>query len=505
MSLTRSCRSLYYQATLVLWKHIKLDLTVSTTKAHHHLFDSTTSAILFNTLASNSVSPYALSCIRQLSLNMGTSTTPDFMLNFLAPRLLNPALLQHLRSVTFHGPTWNNIRAIPELICAFPATTTTVSIHDISLSCLAELALPIGPLNRMLTSLSLNFSSFNNKSSDIDLLSQLLKLLPRLHTFALSFNYEFDLCDDMFLESRISSLFWNMDTHNPNMAKISIYDFPPYLHFNPQCLPPSTKEFLFHTNEIDCELRFITQLLTSCRTKLTSLSLRIAQSIEEQENVVLDDYCISLTSLTELTLDVPCTSHTSLLATLIKANRQLSRIALSGLSTTGLCQLLHCRNSLRQLYIYSFAAICSPECPSLVIQAVMSHFPALRLLSLPPMPEELFQKCIFMKQQHQLPYLSLILSHQPFAASTFAYATISSTHSTPIGSPSPSPSLEQQDPANQSHQSPSFSSPLNLGQHDPPPLFSNNDRTALWTSLPFKSVDELDLFTFHNKDQICVL
>lgn len=423
--LSRTCKALYLYATPILWHQTKLDLTVSTTTRYQSQpFNTTSSAALLNAFASSSVSPYVFSCIQQLVLVVGKSTTAQMVEAFTETCLLNPMLLRNLRSVTFNGPTWNNIEAIGNLIHQFERLQS-VAIHDISLSCLAELALPVGPLNSTLTSLSLNFSSLNNNSSDIDLLSNLLGLFPNLRSFVLTFNYEFDLCDDPSLESNISNLFRYMAMKNPRIAKISIYDFPPYLHFNPQCLPPSTKEFVFHTNEIDCESLFLTQLFASCPAKLRSLSLHIAQSIDDHDFFsslaaagAAVPTPVALDTLTDLTFDTPHSNE--FLGSLLKANQhQLSRLALSGLSTPGLGNiLLYCRKSLRQLYIYSYATAGPsyhrwvPPPPlafsSLVVKSILTNkFLALSLISLPPMPEDEFNQCALTNRHSSLP---LVLS-----------------------------------------------------------------------------------------------
>lgn len=516
-SLAASCKTLYQYVTPVLWKHIKLDLTISTNKSINHLYDSTTSAALFNALSSNRVSCYAFASIRQLSLNLGKACTTSHLVDFCGAHLLNPKLTKNLTSVTFHGATWRNIKAISTLMQQFPKNSITVAVHDISLSCLIELALPVTPLNDMLRVVSLQFSSIKNNCSDIDLLSKTLRALSKLHTFALSFNSEFDLCDDPFLEERISSLFRNMALNNRKISKVAIYDFPPYLHFSPLCLPSSVREFVFHTNEIDCEALFFQEIF-SCSAKLKSLSVRIVQSIEQSgieepadgtssNNSITNSSSrpLALTSLQELTLDAP--SASSLLPAFVKANRRLSRVALSGFSTNSLCQLLHLRHSLRQLYIYSFSSLCSPACPSLVIHSAMSSFTQLRLVSIPQVSMDNFRHCIELKRQQKLHHLSLILSHNDSYSFNFASCSSSNTSSsnlldTPPTSP---PSCSQATPPLPSSDLPSPIPPnwYNLSLSSSYPLL--NDRTALWSNIPFKSVDELDLFTYHHKNQLCVL
>lgn len=511
-SLAKTCKYLYLSAVPFLWNHIKLDLTISETSSQNHLFDSKTSVALVHALAHGCVSPFALACIRQLSLNIGMRTSKEMVERFLGPRLLNPGLLKNVRLISFYGPTWANAEAIAGVMAGFGKQRhpAVIAIQDVSLACLAELVLPYSPINDKIKALSLNFSSLTNTASDIDLMSNLLNVCPQLRSFSLAFNYEFDLCEDPFLEARIEHVFRRMALNHPELGKIAIYDFPPYLHFNPQCLPPSVKEFVFHTNEIDSQHLFCKQLLAG-PANLKSLSLRIAQSIDS--NPIAIDTVVRLTTLQELTLDTPC--NTELLACLVKANRQLSRLALSQLTTSGLCQLLHCRASLRHIYIYSFSSTCSPACPSLVITAVLSsHFPKLRLISLPPMPDAIFTRCVLLKQQRQLPHLSFILSNmhltgiEPFSAAL-----------SPPGSPEPSSSstsnprlIEHQSPVQNSlHSSSLAPSQKLIHSHSQTPaltefpLLSNNDRSALWTYLPFKSVDELDLFTFHTKNQVCVL
>lgn len=509
-SLAKTCKYLYLSAVPFLWNHVKLDLTMSETRSQNHLFDCKTSAALVHALAQECVSPFALACIRQLSLNIGIHTTKEMVEGFLGPRLLNPVLLKNVRLISFHGPTWTNAEAIAGVMAAFGERRhpAVVAIQDVSLACLAELVLPYSPINEKIRALSLNFSSLTNTASDIDLMSNLLNVCPQLRSFSLSFNYEFDLCEDPLLETRIEQVFRRMTLHHPKLTKIAIYDFPPYLHFNPQCLPPSVKEFVFHTNEIDSQHLFCKQLLTG-PPNLKSLSLRIAQSIDSKPVAV--DTVVRLTTLQELTLDTPC--NTELLACLVKANRQLSRLALSQLTTSGLCQLLQCRASLRHLYIYSFSSTCSTACPSLVISAVLSsHFPKLRLISLPPMPDAIFTRCVLLKQQRQFPHLSFILS-QMHLAGIEPFTTVLS----PPGSPEPSSSpsiqlIEHSSPVpNSLHSSSLVPSQKLTHDHNQTsglpefPLLSNNDLSALWTYLPFKSVDELDLFAFHTKNQVCVL
>ena len=499
-SLAASCKVLYQHAIPTLWRHIKLDLSISTNKSQNHIYDSTTSAALFNALISNHVSLYALASIRQLHLNLNDACTSFQLVEFCGAHLLNPKVTKNLTSVTFHGATWGNIKGISTLMQQFPKDSITVAVHDISLSCLIELALPVTTLNDMLRFVSLQLSSVTNTSSDIDLLSNTLKTLPKLRTFALSFNSEFDLCDDPLLEQRISSIFRNMALYNRRISKVAIYDFPPYIHFSPLCLPFSVQEFVFHTNEIESEALFFKEIF-ECSAKLKSLSVRIVQSIEQSETEESnDETCpfqgVPLTSLEELTID--CPSVSVLLPVFVKANRRLSRVALSGFSTNCLCQLLHLRNSLRQLYIYSFSSSCSPACPSLVIYSAISGFSNLCLVSLPHLSEDNIQYCIELKQRQKLRRLSLILSHSD--ASSFHLAYWSSNNI--LDNPRTSPPLSgfQETPPSSLLSNIATSIPHQGIITSSYPLL--NDRTTLWSSIPFKSVDELDLYTYHHQTKL---
>lgn len=464
--LASTCRPLYYIAVPPLWRTVSLDLTASATSRDSHAFDSVRSATLLTSLAHGSVSQYPLECVHKVALNINTLTTHDLM-TFIGARFLRPAVLRNIREIEITGASWTNIEAVKQVLLAPFKETVQISIYDISLSCLVELALPVGPLNCMLAGLSIQFSSHSNTSSDLVLLSNTLALLPSLASFGLSFNPDFDLCDDPGLESYITHLFLGLRNCNRLIKKVALFDFPPYLEFNPSCLPSSITDFTFHTNLVDSEDAFFAGIL-QC-SHLTSLSVRIASSSSEyvDSSSFPAPHSIQLRNLRELTLDTP--SAPSLLPAIVSANQgTLSHLSVSNMSTSLLISsLLKLRGSLRSLYVYSLASSAAPDCSLLVLTSALKCFHKLRTLSLPVSDVQQLQACTALKYRSPSSSpVSVILSLP------FAYLSTSPVQHTP-----------------------SLDSCKVL----------SGSRAALWSALAFSSVDDLELYYFHNEGRSLVL
>lgn len=458
--LVMASKALYQIALPRLWEHLALDLTISTNETESHLFDAKRSTALLATLASGAVSPYALQHVKRLDLNLDEHTQGP-LLEFLAARLVRPDLLKNLRSLAVTGPAWTNIETVKaRLLMPFQRRNVQVALHDISLSCLVELAVPPAPLNDQITHLSLMFSSISNRASDLVLTTKTLALLPHLSAFNLTFNEDFDLCDDPQLPALIAGLIAGLPK---TTAKLGIFDFPPYMAFPPACLPPHVTEFVFHANQIDSEAAFFTGVFQSAQ--LTSLSVRIAHSIDSAP-VPIPARENPLPRLLDLTLDTPSTP--TLLPLFTSHSRTLARLHVAHMSTSLLvAALLPLQHTLTHLYIYSFAKGASPACPALTLATAARCFERLRVLALPKTADAATLLPVAATTATTPgKHLSIILSLSP-SSSHFAYPPLPSTSC--------------------SCSTPSSYSLLPV------------TRASLWSLRLFSRVDELDLFHFYNE------
>lgn len=534
-----SCNILHQYAIPILWHNISLDLTISSTRETHHFYDSSTSTRICDAINSKKVSELAYSSIRSLAFNL----SPLSDNNSICGHLINPDLLPNLRELTVHGATdWARVEPIAMYLSQYSSGKCSLRLNDIPLACLVEVALPVSTINPMISSVAVTFSSVVNTATDVDLLASTLALLPNLKSFALSFDPEFDLCDDARLDARFAALFRNFAINNRKLTRIAIYDFPPYLHFDPTCLPCSISEFVFHTNEIDDAPLFYVQLL-DMSARLQNLSLRIVQSVSSTSSVSFTEaktqkkiYApMGLTGLRALTLDVPADeSGAALLQTLLHRNSShLARVALSGFTTATLCGLLtYVRAALCELYIYSFAPGAAAACGALVLRAAHSNqFRDLRLLALPSLGAAELARCVALRRT--------ATTKPAFALITMAISdtndrlTINTSNGisdkintkfalgcgggklplpqlmvTPPMSPVPFSSENDHNNDENNNKNDDVESLDTLQQCG---TYSLLDQTALWKTIPFKSEDELDLFMFHSGTaasglgQLCVL
>lgn len=538
-ALARSCAILYQYAIPLLWHNISLDLTVSSTRATHHFYDSSMSTRICDAIVSSKVSVLAYASVRSLAINL----SPVSSNNRICDYLINPHLLHNLRELTLHGAAdWARVAPIAMRLAQFSAGTCALRLNDIPLACLVELVLPVSLLNSMVRSVAVTFSSVVNTATDVDLLASTLALLPNLESFALSFNPEFDLCDDARLDARFAALFRNFALNNRKLTRVAIYDFPPYLHFDPTCLPCSISEFVFHTNEIDDAPLFYLQLL-DMSARLHSLSLRIVQSVSSPSVVSFTAartqkkiYApMGLTGLRALTLDIPADeSGAALFETLLHRNSShLARVALSGFTTAALCGLLtYVRAALSELYIYSFAPGAAAACGALVLRAAHGNqFVGLRLLALPPLGAADLARCVALRRTATTkPAFALITmtisdTNDRLTTNTsneisdkintnFALGhggvqpSLSQLMVTPPMSPVPFPCDDDHNYDKNNNDNDEVESLDTLQQCG---TYSPLDQMALWKTIPFKSEDELDLFMFHSGTaasglgQLCVL
>ncbi|KAF5101039.1 hypothetical protein D0Z00_001039 [Geotrichum galactomycetum] len=394
----------------------------------------------------------------------------------------------------------------------------------------------------MVRSVATTFSSIANTATDVDLLANTLAVLPNLKSFALAFDSEFDLCDDARLEARFSALCRGFALYNRALTRVAIYDFPPYLHFDPTCLPCSVSEFVFHTNEIDDASLFYAQLL-GMPARLRSLSLRIVQSVSSSSPALVTAASADkksygpagLTDLRALTLDVSSDSASErLLETLLRRNRtHLARVALSGFTTTTLCALLlHARPMLRELYVYAFAPDAAAACGALVLRAAHSgQFGRLRLLALPPLGVADLARCVALRRT-AISKFALVTTTTTSSDINDRYKTTTTINDISnknnkfaLGCAEARPPLAQlmvtppmspvpfhcDDDHDDDETNDDENDDESLDTHQPGGARPLLDQMALWKTIPFKSEDELDLFMFHSSTaanglgQLCVL
>lgn len=542
-ALARSCGILYQYAIPVLWRNISLDLTASSTRATHHLYDGVVSTHICDAIVSSKVSVLAYASIRSLAINL----SPVISNNRICDYIINPHLLRNLSELTLHGATdWGRVAPTVTRLAQFPAGKCVLHLHDIPLACLIELALPVSPLNAMVRTVATTFSSVANTATDVDLLANTLAVLPNLESFALAFDSEFDLCDDARLEARFSALCRGFALYNRALTRVAVYDFPPYLHFDPTCLPCSVSEFVFHTNEIDDASLFYTQLL-EMPARLCSLSLRIVQSVSSPTTALATAATaakksygpVGLADLRALTLDVPSDAASAgLLETLLRRNRaHLARVALSGFTTTALCALLaHARSRLRELYVYAFAPGAAAACGALVLRAAHSgQFGRLRLLALPPLGAADLARCVALRRTAtSKPKFALVTTtttsdiNDRHKAINIVDETSNKTTKFALGCAEARPPLAQlmatppMSPVpfhcDDDHDDDETNDDENEDENEDDAFATQQqrgapflDQMALWKTIPFKSEDELDLFMFHSSTaakglgQLCVL
>lgn len=461
----QTCSHLCALALPVLWHTLALDLSGSGDEDNESHVHSTmrTERILTN-VSKGMVGKQALACVKKVSICVGERTTNE-LLQFVGRFLINGNLLINAREVEISGASWTNVETVKSVLLggfmATPSSSISFSIHDVSLSTLIELVMPQWQGNLQITSLGVILTTANH-TEDIVLLGKVLRHLANLKCFSLSFSDDFDLVDHTLMD-HIADLFAGLDK---KLQKVKVLDYPPYLSFNPAWLSRSVREFVFHTNEIDCETIFTQALLQQC-AQLTSLSVRIAQSIDPEPPLAVPYGDIQLCHLRKLVFDTP-TAHVYL-PSFLSANRRLRHLSVSNMSTAALISLFQVPN-LTHLCIYSFAATSScATLAELTIKSAHKHFKSLRLLMLPELNPSDLAICAS---------IASLFSHLPIIIPT--HDSISATRDSSAYPYSPAPSPFQA-----------------AGAFTTPPKTMRNARPSLWASLPFINVEELDLFCYY--------
>lgn len=497
-NLAQTSKLLYDYAIPRIWNNIKMDLTGSCIKHQNDLsyYDVKTTEKLMKTILNNEVSAFSLSNIKSLSFNLNPNNNSLFFEYFLD---LN--LLSNLNELTIHNNnvSLKQLKYIMKIIKHSKKNLQSINIYGISLSNLIEISLPPHrSINENIKSISISYSSVkNNKSSDIILLSRALRLLPNLESFSIQFNEYFDLCDDLSLEEKFFDLFKNMNIYNRKVKNIAIYDFPPYLHFSPMCLPYSLKSFSFHTNEIADESLFFNSLLQSNRRNLRSLSIRIVQSIDNSTKL---EQINNIHSLNELILDTP--SVAALLPVLIGSGNMVKKLAISNFNTSLLINLFKLSCSLSQLIVYSFSNTASENLPFLLIKSIFStsKFGKLRHLFLPHLDDENFKNCFYYKKYSKhSSKVRLIINQKPHTMAKEVEDSVMAEQDYLVG---PTSSIESPPLSPMSFSDDFFDNEVTISKNNN----RNNELFDIKKSKLFQSVDEIDLFNFHYKyTHLCVL
>lgn len=310
---SQTCKSLFSIAAPILFQHVVLDPVLT---------------------APISLSDYSLACINSLQIVIPPKPSILDMLlpHFLGTNFFIPAKLPNLQQVSITG---NAVRELAAQIAEFPRPID-LCLYNIDLLYLVHLLDTLPPaVSKQISRLSIFASSSDQQLSSIDFARLAAKLpeLSGLRHFDLTFNPAFDLCDDLALEHHIAEVFASLSASG--VRAIEVHNFPPYLRFCPNRLPPTTESFTFAANEVDAETTFLEELLTQCPAarQLTQLSLAINHSIDDEPfyagNLSLamqltKGRALRLENLVSLRLQIP--SQDQVLQALVPVNPNLQFI-----------------------------------------------------------------------------------------------------------------------------------------------------------------------------------
>lgn len=380
-NLAATCSCMRSLTLPVLWENLALDLSGNQDdKADSQFLSKKQTEKLLRTVSRGLVSRLAMESVQQVSVCVSEETTDD-LLGFVGQNLVNSELLPDVGKLEVTGTSWVNVNSVKGLLAGFVNTSIVeVGLYDLSLSTLVEVVMPEWQANDQITALGVTLTAANH-TSDLKILADMLELLPQLTSFSLGFSYDFDLADSVLVDG-MAKLFSGLDK---KVDTVKVFDFPPYLSFDPAWLSCSVAEFVFHTNEIDCEASFMQSLL-KC-TQLKRLSVSIVQSIE-QPPLARFKPTVKLSTLEQLSLDTP--NSGLYLPAVLAANRQLRQLAISNMSTSTLVSLFGLPD-LAHFTIYSFASsACATSLTRLILKSTVGHLHPLRTLVFPTASSPVF-------------------------------------------------------------------------------------------------------------------